>query len=219
MSTALELRSEPRPSPRIVLGPAWNGASLTPREFDAVKEWDEDFVYELIHGVVIVSPVPMRMETGPNELLGQLLLNYWDLHRPNCALDYTFPEQYVRTHDSRRRADRLIWTGLGRMPRIKQNLPTIIVEFVSATKRDRQRDYIEKRDEYLELGVKEYWVIDRFQKCMTVFTPWGASFRAKVIQPRTGYQTKLLPGFKPPLKRLLDLADVIAAAEEETEAT
>ena len=36
------------------------------------------------------------------------------------------------------------------------------MEFVASGKRNIKRDYEEKRDEYLALGVSEYWVIDRF---------------------------------------------------------
>src|SRR5207253_1756028 len=60
----------------IVLGPDWNGAALTPEEFDAIEEYDENYTYELIHGVVVVNPIPLGEETGPNEFLGHLLIVY-----------------------------------------------------------------------------------------------------------------------------------------------
>jgi Uma2 family endonuclease len=85
------------------------------------------------------------------------------------SLDYTLPEQYVFISDSRRRADRLIWTGLGRAPDSEKDRPTIAVEFVSKAKRDRQRDYIEKRAEYRAIGIPEYLVFDRFRRTLSVF--------------------------------------------------
>src|SRR5437868_4177651 len=41
-----------------VLAPELAGTLMTPEEFDAVQEADEDHVYELIHGMLVVSPPP-----------------------------------------------------------------------------------------------------------------------------------------------------------------
>src|SRR6266852_315654 len=149
---------------KVVLGPELNGTLMTPDEFDDVEDYDENYAYELIHGVLIVNPIPLAMETGPNEELGYLLRSYQDLHPQGSALDLTLPEQYVRTGDSRRRADRVIWAGLGRIPDWRQEPPTIVAEFVSASRRDRQRDCTEKRREYMDVGIVEYWIINRFRR-------------------------------------------------------
>ena len=42
----------------LVLGPALNGIRLSAEEFDSVTEFNEDFHYELIDGVLIVNPIP-----------------------------------------------------------------------------------------------------------------------------------------------------------------
>jgi len=55
--------------PRLQLGPHSSGASLSPAEFDAA-EFEEGWRYELIHGVLVVSPPPLRKERDPNEELG-----------------------------------------------------------------------------------------------------------------------------------------------------
>jgi len=47
------------------------------------------------------------------------------------ALDDTPSEQHVSTHDSSRRADRIIWAGLGRASNPRKDLPTIVVEFAA----------------------------------------------------------------------------------------
>lgn len=192
---------------KVVLGPGLAGTLMSPEEFDAVDEYDEDYRYELIHGVLVVNPVPLPEETGPNEMLGHLLIAYREQHPQGSALDYSLPEQYIRTRDSRRRADRLIWTGLGRPPRVKRDLPRIAVEFVSGAKRDRQRDYLEKRREYLELGIAEYWVVDRFRRILTVFR---AGEPEVVIEPTGTYRTPLLPSFELPIARLFAVADALA---------
>lgn len=188
---------------KLVLGPELAGTSMSPEEFDAVDECDELFVYELIHGVLVVSPPPLEAERDPNEELG-FLLRLHKRDKKRSRLDATLSEQYVRTPDSRRRADRVIWAGLGRQPDPRRDKPTIVVEFVSAGKRSRLRDYVEKRQEYMELGVSEYWLIDRFRRTLTVYK---TDERELVIQENQSYRTPLLPGFELPLANLLAVAD------------
>jgi Uma2 family endonuclease len=80
-------------------------------------------------------------------------------------------------------------------------------------KRDRLRDYEEKRDEYLKIKVAENWVIDRFQPTLTVFTRQGNRTRKRVVAEKESYTTDLLPGFVLPLAKLLALADRWAAIQ------
>src|SRR5947209_9364792 len=122
-------------SQEIMLGPDAAGVLMTPEEFDALEEYDENYRYELVHGVLVVTPVPLAEETGPNELLGYLLLGYQENHPQGRTLDDTLPQQYVRTRTGRRLADRLIWTGLGRLANVRQDLASIAIEFVSAGRR------------------------------------------------------------------------------------
>jgi Uma2 family endonuclease len=183
------------------------GIFLTPEEFDAIEEADRDYRYELINGRLIVTPPPLEAERGPNEELGYRLLIYRDSHPQGSALDATLPEQIVVTSSNRRRADRVIWAGLGHQPDPQADLPTIIVEWVSESKRDWQRDYQEKRQEYREIGIREYWIFDRFRRTLTVFrgTPEGPA--ETVVKEGETYRTPLLPGFEVPLDQLLAVAD------------
>jgi len=194
------------PSETVVIGPEQNGLKMTPQEFDDLTEVDELYTYELIHGVLVVNPPPLEQERGPNEELGYWLRQYQETHAQGNSLDATLSEQAVRTPDSRRRADRVIWAGLGRQPDPVNDVPTIVVEFVSAGRRNWQRDYIEKRDEYLSLGIREYWVIDRFQRMMTVYRS-NDETQKQIIQENETYRPELLPGFELPLAKLLAAAD------------
>ena len=196
---------------RLILGPGLAGTLMTPDEFHNADEVDEDFRYELIHGVLVVTPPPLEEERGPNELLGGLLYLYRTQHPQGSTLDDTLSEQHVSTQDSIRRADRVIWAGLGRAPNPLKDLPAIIVEFVSEGKRNRLRDYQVKRAEYLALGIREYWIIDRFARTLTVCRSDGPD----VVVPHDGtYRTPLLPGFELPLATLLAVADRWKASKE-----
>jgi Uma2 family endonuclease len=187
---------------------------MTPEEFDTATDFDELYSYELIHGVLIVSPPPGESERDPNGELEYLLRAYQSGHQAGSALDKTLAEQYVHLSDSRRRADRVIWVGLGRIPDPRTDVPAIVIEFVSKRHRDRVRDYEEKRRQYLALGVQEYWIIDRFQRIMTVFRgrPGPGEPAEQIIKENEVYRTPLLPGFELPLARLLKVADDWAGA-------
>ena len=183
---------------------------MTPDDFDSRPEWGwvKHYRYELIRGVLVVSPPPDLGERDPNEELGYLLRLYRDTHPRGNALDMTVSEQTVAVGEDRRRADRAVWVGLGRTPDPDKDFPTILVEFVSGSRRDAIRDYELKRDEYLAAGVREYWIVDRFRRVMTVYLPGmvGPTYRI-VTEPQT-YETELLPGFVLPLARLLSRADL-----------
>jgi Uma2 family endonuclease len=182
---------------------------MTPEEFDTATEFDELYSYELIHGVLIVSPPPGESERDPNGELEYLLRAYKSDHPAGSALDKTLAEQYVHLADSRRRADRVIWAGLGRIPDPRTDVPAIVIEFVSNRLRDRVRDYQEKRRQYLAIGVQEYWIIDRFRRIMTVYRgrPGPGEPSEQIIKENEVYRTPLLTGFELPLARLLKVAD------------
>lgn len=186
------------------IGPESNGMLMTPDEYRAVEKWDEHYKYELVHGVLIVVPPPPAGERGPNGHLEHWLLTYQQSHANGGALDDTLSEQELETPSGTRRADRAIWCGLGRQPDETIDVPTILVEFVAKRARDRKRGYEEKRADYAGIGVKEYWIIDRFRRTMTVCR--GAK-DLQIVKEAETYRTDLLPGFELSLAKLLAVAD------------
>ncbi len=193
---------------RVRIGPGSAGRLMTPAQFDALYpgQFARGNRYELINGVLVVSPRPGIGERRPNDELGYLILQYAATPPHGSVIDGTVSEQII-PGTNRRCADRVIWTGLGRIPDHEIDVPSIIIEFVSKRRRDALRDYEVKRDEYQAAGAKEYWVIDRFRRIMTVYRSGLAGPTCDII-PETGtYQTDLLPGFVLPLSRLLTIAD------------
>ena len=57
---------------RLRLGPRSAGLLLTTAEFDRAR-FRDGWRYELINGVLVVSPTPSRKERHPNEELGYML--------------------------------------------------------------------------------------------------------------------------------------------------
>lgn len=171
-----------------------NGLELSAEEFDAITKWDPRYSYELVHGVVIVSPIPAEGEAAPVDELGYLLMKYQREHPRGSVLDWTLPERYIPLSDeTRRKADRVIWLGLDHTPDPRHDVPAIAIEFVSKSKRDRQRDYETKRREYREVGVLEYGIVDRFRRTMTVSLADGS---CRVVAENEVYTTPLMPGFR-----------------------
>jgi Uma2 family endonuclease len=190
------------------------GILMTPDEFDAVTDYDECFNYELINGVLVVTPMASRSERSPNDLLGYWLQTYRYQHPAGSCLVETVFEEYLSTRDNRRRADRVIWIarpGMQVDPQV--DIPTIVIEFVSAGKAAWRRDYVEKREEYLAAGVIEYWVIDRFRRSLTVYSRESGRPEETIVPESGVYTTAVLPGFELPLGELLAAADKWAAPE------
>ncbi|HVJ84896.1 MAG TPA: Uma2 family endonuclease [Caulifigura sp.] len=181
-----------------------NGMSMTVEEFRAAEEGEPGYRFDLIHGVLVVSPAPSAGERDPNGELEFRLRLYRRTHPQGSSLDLTLFEQELETSAGIRRADRVIWAGLGRKPDLDRDVPAIVVEFVSGTSRDRRRDYEEKRSEYIALGVKEYWIIDRFRRTMTVCV--GAE-KPRIVRVKDIYSTPILPGFELPLAELFAITD------------
>jgi Uma2 family endonuclease len=193
---------------RVCIGPGSAGRLMTAAQFDALYpgQFARGNRYELINGVLVVSPRPGIGERRPNDELGYLILQHAATPPHGFVIDGTVSEQIV-PGTNRRCADRVIWTGLGRIPDHEIDVPSIIIEFVSKRRRDALRDYEAKRDEYMSAGAKEYWVIDRFRRIMTVYRSGPAGPTDDVVAETETYQTDLLPGFVLSLSRLLLIAD------------
>ncbi len=196
----------------IRLGLRSAGLSLTADEFDAwpMHDCNRRFRYELIRGVLVVTPPPGNGEVDPNQYLGYLLIGHQEHHPEGGAIDLTLPEQTLPAGENRRRCDRAIWVGMSRVPNPEVDFPAIVVEFVSRSKRDFRRDYEEKRDEYRQSGAREYWIIDRFRRIMTVYRfarGEGSAETVVTVVENGSYQTDLLPGFVLTLDRLLSRSD------------
>jgi Uma2 family endonuclease len=191
---------------KVRIGPADHGRRMSLDEFDDA-EVEEGYQYELDRGVIIVSDVPSLKHFLIYEALRDLLVAYKLSHRGvihsiggggECKL-------LIPPFESERHPDIAVY--LNPPPETDTWslwIPELVVEIVSPS--SRQRDYETKPDEYLQFGVREYWIVDEPEQQLTVHRRHGGRWKTSVVKPPAVHQTHLLPGFE------LSIADVFAAA-------
>jgi Uma2 family endonuclease len=117
----------------------------------------------------------------------KLVIPAWESERhPDIAVYLTKPKG---------KKDRTLW---------RRWIPELIIEVVSAA--SNQRDYVEKREEYWTLGVKEYWIVDTKMQHIVVLRRGKSDWIEKRLGPDDTCETKLLPKFKLPCKPVFDAA-------------
>ena len=81
------------------------------------------------------------------------------------------------------------------------------MEIVSEGREARDRDYVAKRQEYLAYGLLEYWIVDPFERKVTVLTRRGDLWHEQIFLGDQSAEGLVLPGFS------IRLPDLWAAAE------
>jgi Uma2 family endonuclease len=188
--------------PRI--GPADHGRPMTLDEFiDA--DFEEGWLYELARGVIDVTEVPLPKHGRIVRRLAQLFILY-DIEHPG-VIDYGAGGGECRLRlpgmQSDRHPDQAIYLSpqpQGRDP-WRRWVPHIVVEVVSRGGQDR--DYVEKREEYLRAGVAEYWILDPFKRQMLVLRRVADVWEEQVVTADATYRTDLLPGLEVRPRELL----------------
>jgi len=90
--------------------------------------------------------------------------------------------------------------------------PDLIIEILSPS--NKKRDLVTKKSLYEKFSVKEYWIIDRFRRTMTVIRSRPRRPQVSIVTEKESYTTPLLPGFELPLARLLAVADMLDTPPE-----
>ena len=127
---------------------------VTLAEFEAMEK-QEGLTYELIDGIVMMSPSPSRehQEISSNLHFSLRL----QLRNTQCRSLY---EMDIKFNDNVYKPDMMVFCDK------HTELPEIVFEILSPS--TRQRDLRIKVLKYEEMGVKEYWIIDPKVKTITV---------------------------------------------------
>ena len=127
---------------------------ITLEEFDAMAK-DELLNYELIDGIVLMSPSPSRNHQYLNAKLIAAL--YSCLKDTPCGIA---PELDIRAQGQVFKPDLQIFCDQ------EDDLPQLVIEILSPS--SKYRDMVLKLAKYEAIGIAEYWIIDPDLQTVTV---------------------------------------------------
>jgi Uma2 family endonuclease len=189
----------------LKIGPCDHGRPMTLDEFMA-GDYEEGYKYELIDGMLYVSPEPNLPEDWVTEWVGCKLMLY-SREQPE-VINYvshgarvfvpgrpgvTCPEPDLAAYQDFPR-------GRGVRKRRWQDFsPMLVVEILSAN--DPDKDLVRNVELYLLVpSIKEYWVFDAREDpdepTLTIYRRRGKKWHTLNVGPTETYTTKLLPGFE-----------------------
>ena len=186
------------PSTVLRLGRSDQGRTLSACEF-ASAEFEGPWTYERSGGRLIVMAPAGDDHSAATEPWRDHLGAYRLAHPDR--VERVVSEAWVRIDaDTDRIADIAVYLpGAGRPLPIPERVPDLVFEVVSPGRTARERDYQTKRDEYHRIGVREYVIIDRPVRRVTVLTRQPVGYTERVLDPADTYRSLLLPGLAIPL--------------------
>jgi len=72
-----------------------------------------------------------------------------------------------------------------------------------------QRDFVDKHEEYLRVGVREYWILDTEHRRMHALVREGDTWEETIVPESDIYHTVFLPGLQVRPAELLGPASVL----------
>ena len=195
--------------PRRTIGPADHGRAMTLDEFEAADSTG-GWLYELARGIVVVTEVPGIHHGRIVNRITELFVLYNVAHPGIINYRAGGGECRLRLAgmQSDRHPDQAIYLDPepeGPNP-WRRWCPDLIVEVVSESGEDR--DYVEKREEYLRAGVREYWILDPKLRRLLVLRRQNDIWEEVVVAADDTYRCELLPGLE------VRPVDLIGPAEE-----
>jgi Uma2 family endonuclease len=182
----------------IKVTPADAGRRMSLPDFE-YAEVQEGKLYELGRGVVVVSDVPNSAHFAQVDEIRVQLFAYRASHPGRIASIGTGADCKILLDDleSERHPDILVYKtpapGKGEES-WSEWIPEIVVEVVSPG--SEERDYDEKREEYLRFGVHEYWILDHQRQEVLVLRRIRGRWKERIVRPPEVYRTRELPGFE-----------------------
>ncbi len=194
----------------ITIGPEHDGRKISFEDYLEASFCD-DFFCELSRGVIDVIDIPNRPHQRYVNATKRQFYAY-DIGNPGVIDSISTGAEsrlLVAATESDRHPDLAIYKTAP--PKIDNRdlwtvwIPELVIEVVSPESGDR--DYLQKPEDYLQFGVKEYWIIDGEKHQMTVHQRASGQWSTRVLKPGESYTTHILPGFEFDLKIVFDAAN------------
>jgi Uma2 family endonuclease len=191
------------------IGPADHGRAMTLQEFKDAEE-TPGYRYELARGILEVTELPDE----PHALIEWFLIGrLQDYERNHLGVFYRVGSSdttriWLPGMVSSRGPDLAIVLPKALKDRYGRRIPSMTIEIVSEGQEARDRDYITKRQKYLAFGLREYWIVDRFARRVTVLLRDGDAWVERIFENDATAKGLTLPGFT------IRLSDLWAAAEQ-----
>jgi Uma2 family endonuclease len=193
---------EPTTEEELTLGRLDHGRPTTTQEF-ANALYDEPWTYERVDGRLVVMSQEGTGHVIQGEPWMKRLFVYADRH-PEIVQAVVSQAWIHIDDDNTRIADIGVYLG-GRLEdlNIPDQVPDLVFEIVSKGSSNKKRDYVEKRAHYEKVGVREYVIVDRFARKVTVLTLVEGAYVEQVLTLADVYRSPLLPGFEVHLAEVL----------------
>ena len=144
-----------------------------------------DSRYELVDGILIEMPA----ENPINKTIATfLLICFYQLGVSYSCLAIGHQIEVISEKATARDPDLTVHSEAsaaailqdGKLLRLGQPNPRLLVEIVSSSDTDKSsynRDYIDKRREYAQRGISEYWIVDPIAMVVLVLVLTGSTYK------------------------------------------
>ncbi len=191
------------PDIEMAAGSQYVGLRMSADEFLQIP--DDGCFYELIDGVIVMSPSPTPKHQSAMVEIARQIANFL----VDTPLGSVFAEVDVHLGEGPTGGDlvyrpEVIFVRKDRLRQMEDKIfgaPDLVVEVIS--KGSRRFDTETKKCDYERFGVKEYWLIDPARSAMTFYRIQEGRF---VEAPVSGdfFASQAVPGFQLDLKRVRD---------------
>jgi Uma2 family endonuclease len=185
------------------LSHADHGRSLSLDEYlDA--EVEEGYRYELARGVLEVTNVPNEPHAVIVSNLYDAIALYKQAH-PGVIHHYGGGSEFhfvVPTMISGRNPDVAVALKMTPKDSRGRRPASFAAEVVSEGTEARERDYVTKREEYLEYGLSEYWIVDPIERRVMILVRNGDAWAERSVSGDQSAESAVLPGLVVPLAEL-----------------
>lgn len=180
--------------------PVWELARLFPAQGswseEAYLALDTGRLIEYSEGFLEFPPMPTMAHQDMLIFLFELLKAYVLKHQLGKVYVAPLP---VRLRAGRYREPDVFFVSAQRVHEAEGKYPSgadLVMEIVSGSPSDRERDLVQKRHDYAQAGIPEYWIVDPDEGAITVLWLEGEAYveHGRFAGDETA-TSRLLPGF------------------------